>query len=222
MQVLSVPSKSLMDSRWINLGIRTFSPREFLCLMLGSICVVAAASSKAHPIAAVFGLALMVFGFVPFGFFSTEKKIIAFLAFHLKKDNSAAKRSKNSELKYEIGPGEYLSAAEETEGMAKPSLKKDDKKDGKEDETVYIEDLDVPYTLKLKTSATKQFIPVTVYVSDEKVKEIPLASTITRRKGNVFCTVLLESYGRKRVRVVSEEKDSPDVFYDKSVVFARK
>ncbi len=213
--------------KWINLSIRVFSPREFLCGLFGIVTVLAAMAGKVHPVIAVFGIVILVFGFIPFGFLSPEKQLISFFAFHTKKDNSI-KKSKKAESE-NIGIGVF--APEMT--LDDDDIQKDKqttvtRKTADGVETVLVEDLDMPYTLKLKTSAKKQFIPVLIFFSEpsssQQHDEIHVASTTTGRNGKVFCTILLEGYGKRRVRVISDDDDDDErkIFYDKTVVFQRK
>lgn len=199
-----------MDTKWIDLSVRTFSPREFLCGLVGILCILASAAGKVHPVGALFGVVLFVFGFIPFGFLPPEKQISSFLIFHFKRDNSVKKSKKEESPQIGIGS---VTSEEHSEDIDISSEKIDTA------ETVHIEDLDIPYTLTLKTSAKKQFVPVSVLFSDGASKEIPVANTVTGRKGKVFCTILLESYGQRRIRVTG---DDGVIFYDKVVVFKRK
>lgn len=207
MKVLAVTSKSLLDTKWINLSIRVFSPREFLSGIFGIVCLIAAITGKTHPIIAFFGITVLIFGFIPFGFLPPEKQLLSFLSFHMKKDNGT-KKSKKEESDL-TGIGRFL-----PEGVAEEEQIKTEAV-----EIAFVEDLDVPYTLKLKTAAEKQFIPVSIFFSEHS-EEIHVASTVTDRHGNVTCTILLENYGQKRIRVIGDEDSA--VFYDKMVEFQRK
>lgn len=243
MKVLAVTSRSLLDTRWINLSIRVFSPREFLCGLFGIVSVLAAISGKIHPALAIFGILVMIFGFIPFGFLSPEKQLLSFFTFHAKKDNGTKKLKKEKSEHVGIGtfaPEENLDDDDDEDNSL---FEKGNHTARKTDdiETVLVENLDVPYTLNLKTSAKMQFIPVSIFFSDpssslqqQQRNEIHVASTTTSRNGKIFCTIMLEEYGKKRVRVVSDDNGSDQdgdngnssrkvvVFYDKTVVFQRK
>ncbi len=208
MKVLAVTSRSLFDTKWIDLSIRVSSPREFLCGIFGIVSILAVLAGKAHPITTFFGIIVLVFGFMPFGFLAPEKQLYSFLSFHMKKDNSV-KRSKKVESDL-IGTGSTVSEGIDAKHTIPDEIKSV--------ETVLIEDLDIPYTLKLKTSAKKQFIPVSVLFSEPNSDEIPVATTVTGRNGKVSCTVLLENYGQRRVRVLGDDA----VYYDRTVAFQRK
>ena len=207
MKVLAVTSRSLLDTRWIDLSIRVFSPREFLCGIFGVMSVLAVLTGKAHPITAFLGVTVLIFGLIPFGFLTPEKQLYSFLSFHAKRDNSV-KKSKKEESAL-IGTG---TAASEGIGIQQTTDKMELV------ETILIDDLDIPYTLKLTTSAKKQFIPVSVSFSESGSDEIPVATTVTRRNGKVSCTVLLENYGQRRVRVLGDGT----VYYDRIVMFQKR
>ena len=207
MQVLAITSRSLFNTKWINLSIKTFSPRQFLCGVIGGVSIITAIIGKIHPIFAIFGILIILFGFTPFGFLSTEKKIIAFVSFHTKKDATVKKSKKQYSTLVGIGK----LSVEESSDEKPPQTKKI--------QTVYVDDLDVPYVLNLSTTAKSQFIPVTIFFS-EGVDEIPIASTTTGRHGKVSCTVLLEQYGQRRVRVTGD--DDGTTYYDDTVVFERR
>jgi len=206
MRVLAVPSKSLLDVRWINASIRTFSPREFLGAITGIISLIAAFTGKAHPILAVFGILVIVFGFLPFGFLTPEKQMIAFLSFRLKGNGSKKQKKQESSL---IGIGIYSEMI--VQHVPKPA---------DTPQTIQIENLEIPYTLKIKTLSESQFVPVSIFFAEESGEnQIHVSNTVTDRHGNVSCTILLESYGHKRVRVIDE---ASHVLYDKMILFERK
>ena len=199
MKVLSLPSKSLLDTRWINLSIRNFSPREFLGLVIGLLCIVGAIAGKVHPGIIIFGILVIVFGFIPFGFLPPEKQITSFIRFHTRRDQPTT-QSKTHMLGYGIIGTEAVKTITSST------------------ELVHVQDLDTPYTIKLKTDVKGEFIPVSIYFTEGNT-EIHIADSTTDRHGTVSCTVLLDDYGEKQVRVVSSKGA---ILYDKTVRFERR
>ena len=85
-------------------------------------------------------------------------------------------------------------------------------------EIVRVQDLDTPYTIRLKTDTKGQFIPVSIYFTKDN-NEIHIADSTTDIRGMVSCTILLDDYGERQIRIVDANHT---VLYDKTVRFEHK
>ena len=138
---------------------------------------------------------------MPYKFLPFEIQLINFLRFHLS-NNSASKKAKKEPASL-LGCGdafvpEIINDADEIPKDTGP-------------EVITIQNLDEPYTITLKTNIKKRFLPVSIHVDDMLVSHCT-----TNRKGDISCTILIDTYGVKRFLAKDE---SENILYDQKVEF---
>ena len=205
MRIYSVESKSLFFVNFIDFKVRVFSPREIMYSLLGAWLLITALQGNVTAVAGLLGAVVLLFGYIPYSFLPPEIQLINFLRFHVQGNNTSKKMKKEHAMFVGIGDGQPV--------LTNASGDKADDTDQDTDgpETIKIASLDEPYTITLKTSTTERFVPVLISVDG-----MPLANTSTDRKGNVSCTMLIDTYGTKRFCATDE---SGAVVYDRDVRF---
>lgn len=207
MRIYSVPSRNLAYVKFLDLKMVKISPRQLMYMVMGVLMLYDASQGNAVALFVPLGIAVIALAFVPFRFLPPEYQMYHFLLFRLKKHDG--QKSRKTVVPEMAGAGKTI-AEEEADDEAKPQQEK-----------LHIDDLERPYTLSLKTSEKRQFIPVTVLIDGRKI-----ANTVTDRRGNVSCTIMIDDYSTKRIRVVRSDLRNSDsggdnVLYDRSVVFAK-
>ena len=186
---------------FLDFKIRAFSPRELFYSLIGIYLLVSAIQGTISGILGLVGLPILIFGYVPYKFLPPERQMIDFLRFHLSND-STSKRVKEEPASL-LGFGDLYTfdTDEHDDVTAKTSGP----------ECIAIKNLEEPYTITLKTNTNERFLPVSIYVDDTLV-----AVTSTNRRGDVSCTILIESYGTKQFLAKDE---AGNVLYEKEVKF---
>ena len=227
MRILSVPTKSLMDIRWVDLSVYRFSPRQILSLTFGLGLVAAAVSGSWHPASAAIGLFILVIGLKPSGFLAPERQIAAMLQFHLgvsgrgtKKRRPEASRLAGAGLRSADGPAAAATAtaaAGSGKSGGSPAMPKSAA--GTEN-TMYIDDIEMPLTITVRTSAEKRFTRCAIYMGEpDGAEEQLVASAPTEKGGRVSWTVMIDRYGPKRIRIAGPDGEE---LYRDTVRFAKK
>lgn len=201
MRIYSVESKKLFFVHFLDFKIHVFSPRELFYSLIGIYLLVQAMQGITSAIFGLLGLVIFIFGYIPYKFLPFEIQLINFLRFHFKNNSTSKKASKESASL--VGVGEIFVSEDPDE--------EDELVVNHGPEIIKITNLEEPYTIKLKTNTTEQFLPVSVFVND---LDVPVANTSTDRRGNVSCTILIEAYGVHRFCAKDE---SGNILYDQEV-----
>lgn len=201
MRIYSVESKNLFFVNFLDFKIRTFSPRELFYSLIGAWIFASAIQGSISQIFGLFGAIVFIFGYVPYKFLPFEIQLTNFLRFHLS-NNSASKKAKKEHASL-LGCGDAF-VPEITDDTSKITTVTGP-------EVITIANLDEPYTITLKTNNTERFLPVSIHVDD-----ILVSNGTTDRKGNISCTILIDTYGVKRFLAKDE---SENILYDQEVEF---
>ena len=203
MRIYSVESKNLFFVNFLDFKIHVFSPRELFYSIIGIYLLVHSMQGTISGIFGLLGLIIFIFGYIPYKFLPFEKKLINFLRFHLKNNYTTKKANKESSSL--VGFGDIFVPEENDPD--------EELVENHGPEIIKIANLEEPYTIKLKTNAQEQFLPVSVFVNN---MDVPVANTSTDRGGNISCTVLIISYDTYRF---CAKDDSGNVLYDQKVTF---
>ncbi len=196
MRILSVPTKSLLHVPFLNLKVISVSLRQILYIVVCVVLLAQALHGEDNVLLAVPAMLFAALAFVPFKFITPEMHLIHALAFRFAKPEHHSRDKTNS--------SEMLFAGRQSSQIQE-----------EQQETVQrftISDLGMPHTISLDTTEKRQFVPVGIEI-DGKV----LVNTATERHGKVCCTIMIESLGPKKIRVIRAEDDS--VLYDRRVIF---
>lgn len=164
--------------------------------------LISAIQGTVSVIFGLLGLVILIFGYIPYKFLPLEMQLANFLRFHLK-NNSTSKKAKKEPASL-LGYGDVF-VPEDTDDITNIIPK------APCPEIITIVNLEEPYTITLKTNTTERFLPVSIFVDD-----ILVADTSTNRKGNVSCTILIDTHGTKQFCV---KDDSENILYDQEVKF---
>ena len=186
-RIYSVPSIPLMNSKWISLTFYTFSPRQFLGMVIGLAGIFGAVTSGLSIGIMLFCILIMAFAFIPFGFLPPEKQIINFLNYKFKQKN--VKTTKSNILGYG------------NKTMIKQKTKKVQTTTSIEE--IAIPSLDNPFTITLMTSNKGEFLPVSVYFLYDG-KEIDIADVTINQSGEVSFTAIIPKYDIIHIKLVTK------------------
>ncbi len=200
MRIYSVESKNLFFVNFLDFKIRTFSPRELFYSLIGAWMFASAIQGTISQIFGLLGAMVFIFGYVTYKFLPFEIQLINFLRFHLS-NNSTSKKAKKE-------PSSLLGCGD---AFVPEIINNDEVPKDLGPEVVTISNLEEPYTITLKTNTRERFLPVSIHVDD-----ILVSNGITDRKGDISCTILIDTYGVKRFLAKDEGEN---ILYDNVVEF---